>query len=108
MPYLYMSNESPRHRQPLTPSREYAKEYKLRKGCCICGYDKTESALCFHHRDPSQKRFVLTGTNHSWSRIFKEIAKCDVMCLNCHAELHEAEETTVSVEVDPDQMVLFK
>jgi hypothetical protein len=25
---------------------------------------------------------------HGWTRILAEIAKCDLLCLNCHAELH--------------------
>jgi len=86
----------------------YLRSYKIHKGCCTCGYNKGYAALCFHHKDPSTKSYELSKTRKSWRSTRHEIAKCDVMCLNCHAELHEAEETTVSVEVDPDQMVLFK
>lgn len=43
--------------------------------------------LSFHHRDPRQKRFdVSQGANRrvGLKTLFEEIAKCDVLCANCH------------------------
>ena len=62
--------------------------------CVACGYATTPSALCFHHRDPAEKAFNLSGANLTRirrSRLVAESEKCDVYCLNCHAELHDKE-----------------
>lgn len=64
-------------------------EYKGGK-CEICGYDKCQSALEFHHRDPNEKEFQLSKAK-SWSfeeRVTKELDKCQILCSNCHKELH--------------------
>ena len=62
--------------------------------CCACGYSKSISALCFHHRDPQDKVFNISGvrlTRLARVKLEAEVAKCDVYCLNCHAELHDKE-----------------
>lgn len=62
--------------------------------CTACGFAKSVSALSFHHRDPESKEFNVSGTNLTRIRrsvLEVETAKCDVYCLNCHAELHDAE-----------------
>lgn len=64
-------------------------EYKGGK-CEICGYDKFQGALEFHHRDPTQKDFQLSKAR-SWTfneRIKNELDKCQILCSNCHKELH--------------------
>jgi hypothetical protein len=64
-------------------------EYKGGK-CSACGYDTSKRALTFHHRDPSQKDFTISG-NHclSWKRVKAELDKCELLCMNCHMEEHE-------------------
>lgn len=66
--------------------------YKLEHGCCVCGYNKCPSALVFHHRDATKKEIevskILVGKE---ATLWEEIAKCDVMCSNCHRELHHEE-----------------
>jgi predicted HNH restriction endonuclease len=57
--------------------------------CIICGYNKSEAALEFHHVDPSKKEF---GFKSSWinlERLFKELDKCVLVCANCHREIHQ-------------------
>ena len=64
----------------------------MRGGKCErCGYDKCEDALCFHHRDPSTKKFQLSMQSGStkWEDYLEESKKCDLLCLNCHAEEHK-------------------
>jgi hypothetical protein len=58
--------------------------------CQKCGYNKCIAALQFHHRDPSQKDFGLShkGVPQSWEKTKKELDKCDVLCANCHFEIH--------------------
>jgi hypothetical protein len=64
---------------------------ELSGGCCSrCGYDKCVNALVFHHRDPSTKLFNLSRADMTKTRevLDAEAAKCDLVCANCHAELH--------------------
>lgn len=58
--------------------------------CQICGYNKCIAALCFHHRNPEEKKFTLSGVGWtiSFERIINEAKKCDLLCSNCHNELH--------------------
>jgi predicted transcriptional regulator len=60
-------------------------------GCSRCGYAKNYSALCFHHRDPNNKGFNLDMRRcacTSWATLLEEAAKCELLCQNCHAEIH--------------------
>ena len=71
-------------------------QYKGGK-CQKCGYDKCEGALHFHHRNPEEKEFGLGGINlndsdFSLPNLLTEIDKCDLLCANCHAEMHYKEE----------------
>lgn len=58
--------------------------------CIKCGYNKYREVLEFHHRDPTQKEFGVgqNGLCRSWERVKKETEKCDLLCANCHRELH--------------------
>lgn len=72
------------------------KELLFRRGgkCCVCGYARSQSALCFHHGEPNQKEFNISGTRltkMSRLRLEAEVDKTNVYCLNCHAELHDKE-----------------
>lgn len=52
------------------------------------------ATLDFHHRDPKEKDLDVTRTiRDGWAkeRILKEIAKCKVLCSNCHRKLHYSE-----------------
>ena len=72
--------------------RRRIKELLVREAggsCARCGYDRCLSALQFHHRDPSEKRFNLSrrGVTRSLTRARAEAAKCVLLCANCHAEV---------------------
>ena len=58
--------------------------------CRICGRTtKQDTRLCFHHIDPSTKECDVTQMKTcSWSRIYAEIDKCEVLCISCHTRLH--------------------
>jgi len=64
-------------------------EYKGGK-CEICGYNKYAGALDFHYRDPLQKEFAIgaKGYTRSLEKIKEELDKCQLLCANCHRELH--------------------
>jgi len=58
--------------------------------CQICGYSKTVNGLCFHHVDPRDKKFVISKNyTIKWESLKEEIDKCLLVCLVCHAEIHE-------------------
>jgi hypothetical protein len=61
------------------------------KRCTRCGYDKNMAALTWHHPDPAAKKFQLdlrSLSNRSEREIMAELAKCVLLCANCHAETH--------------------
>lgn len=61
-------------------------------GCCqICGYSRNLAALVFHHLDPTKKEFSLTArefSNNSLDTLERELEKCQLLCGNCHMEIH--------------------
>lgn len=59
-------------------------------GQCPCGVDSPE-CLQYHHRDPSTKLFDISAgvrRGFSISKLNREVAKCDLICANCHFKLH--------------------
>ena len=59
--------------------------------CCICGYDKCNAALEFHHVNPKTKLFGISQTGaltYSLSKQLAEVKKCVLVCANCHREIH--------------------
>jgi len=70
--------------------REMARDYKDGK-CIVCGYDRCQRSLSFHHLNPKEKDSDLSsrGLTRSWKRIKKEIDKCVLLCANCHMEVHD-------------------
>ena len=60
-------------------------------GCIKCGYKKSIAALAFPNRRPKEKLFALCrkSMTKAWSSILEEFDKCDLVCKNCHAEIHE-------------------
>lgn len=57
--------------------------------CVICGYNKYQGALDFHHADPNQKSFGISakGMTYSLDRMREEAEKCLLLCKNCHSEI---------------------
>ena len=84
---VYMRQAVKNRRKKL---REMARASKGNK-CIICGYNKCQRALSFHHIDPKTKEFDLStkGLTRSWERIQNEIKKCVLICANCHMEVHD-------------------
>ncbi len=65
--------------------------------CERCGYNRNEAALAFHHIDPASKSFPLdlrSCSNTSWEVLVAEAQKCMLLCLNCHAEIHNPQFST--------------
>jgi hypothetical protein len=69
--------------------RLWFRELKSTLSCSRCD-EATVECLQFHHRDPAQKDFEVSHMvlGYSRERILEEIAKCDVLCANCHLKHH--------------------
>jgi len=79
----------------------YCKNHRLRRkewfatvkgslSCEVCG-ESRYYCLDFHHTNPKDKEFNIgdmVERNYSKKRILEEIAKCTVLCANCHREEH--------------------
>jgi hypothetical protein len=65
---------------------------KVERGCEFCGYNANPLALQFDHLDPDTKFRDKNGKTvhpsamvyYSQTIINLEIAKCRVLCANCH------------------------
>lgn len=77
-------------KEELTSQASCARKTKLKayKGgkCIVCGYNKSIRALQFHHLDPTQKDFGISGTTKSFEKLKPELDKCVLLC---HGEVHE-------------------
>lgn len=60
------------------------------RGCQVCGYNKCQEALEFHHSDPNTKDLKISDALKQWGtdKLKEEINKCIVLCCNCHREAH--------------------
>ena len=82
------------------------RDFKIRQGCALCGYNKSSFALQFAHIDPTTKYRDRNGkvvepsdmikgkhrSRYSPATVYAEIEKCVILCANCHAEqTHERE-----------------
>ena len=57
--------------------------------CSRCGYDRCSDALGFHHAGRGKEFGVAArGYTRSWDRVRAELDRCDLVCANCHAEIH--------------------
>lgn len=57
--------------------------------CKHCGYHKYYGALEFHHRNPLEKDVDWNKLRlRSWNAVIAELDKCDLVCSNCHREVH--------------------
>ena len=72
------------------------KNYKLQLSCQECGFPSEEDkkkfgdywvyALDYNHRDPTTKVIEVSklAASAGKEKLMKEMAKCDVLCANCH------------------------
>ena len=78
-------------------------EYKQSRGCKYCS-ENDYVALDFHHRDGNDKesnisRMVADGLS---KKLMTEIAKCDIVCSNCHRKLHAGRKLTWPASIAGD------
>ncbi len=87
--------------------RLYLEEYKSAHTCLVCGENRA-CCLVFHHRDSSTKKFTICyGRDKAFNLIVAEVAKCNVMCANCHLELHINKRLKIVADKPEDDNWLF-
>lgn len=76
--------------------RKNVKEYTVRRRvllwqikdtpCADCGGRFPPYVMDFDHKDPTQKEFTIAAylNRVSLERLMAEVAKCDIVCANCH------------------------
>lgn len=88
------------HKRARDSKVKFIREAKINAGgkCNICGYDKCLKALDFHHTDPTTKAISVTGKKKTMYEVLRdlgrnaavlELQKCELICANCHRELHD-------------------
>lgn len=70
----------------------FNQEVKQKLFCSVCK-ESRYWVLDFHHRDPKQKENNIAKLINEGSkkRLLFELEKCDVLCSNCHRDLHHQE-----------------
>ena len=84
----YREAERIRQRRARAKTRIFVNSMKTK--CSKCPKNHP-ACLHFHHRDPAIKvmKIQQAVTNKMpRDKLLEEIAKCDVLCANCHAKLH--------------------
>ena len=70
----------------------YVKRYQDWKATLKCSVCPENSPCCleFHHTDPSEKENTVSNMVRcsSWDTLMLEVAKCVVLCSNCHKKVH--------------------
>lgn len=73
--------------------------FKCTLKCTKCGFDHY-AALDFHHEDPSQKEHSINQliSDGRFTKAYKEVEKCIVLCANCHRMHHFYEKEKQKLE----------
>jgi hypothetical protein len=82
----YKASYNKRNNEQKLKTRLMLNELKAATGCKFCS-EKEPVALDFHHlRGKDRELSSMGGFNEQ--RIQKEIAKCVILCANCHRKVH--------------------
>ena len=65
------------------------REFKESQGCSVCGYKRYAGSLDFHHVGGKDFRIDASRWWCNSSTFQKELARCILVCKNCHYELHQ-------------------
>ena len=71
---------------------------KLGGKCQLCGYNKLNRNLAFHHLSDKEFGLDARAFKFSWDRLIPELLKCILVCHNCHGEIHGGIINQVTVE----------
>ena len=75
---------------------KWLQQQKTKATCSVCG-ESDHRCLEFHHKDRSKKGFAisLADGRRNNKLIEAEMAKCIVLCANCHKKHHSKERSCV-------------
>ena len=80
----------------------------LKNGSCkVCNLQSSINDIyAFHHTDPTTKSFNIDArvcNGYKYERLLDEVSKCDLLCQNCHSELHHPEHnlTVTNIAIYP-------
>jgi hypothetical protein len=85
-PAPYKARATANNRRYRARNRGRVREYLAASKCVDCGIDEF-AVLEFDHREPHHKAADISSLARwagSWQAVLAEIAKCDVVCANCH------------------------
>lgn len=87
MPYKDKAAAAENAQKYRQANMERLRNYLMSHPCVDCG-EQDIVVLEFDHLPDFEKKFeigrAVTSTTRSWSLIETEIAKCEVVCCNCH------------------------
>jgi 5-methylcytosine-specific restriction endonuclease McrA len=64
-------------------------------GCCsICGYNGCIAALDVHHINGREKELTRSVKYQSWAYLKQNLLDLQLLCANCHREVHHKSEKT--------------
>lgn len=85
----------------------FREEFLPTQKCSKCN-ENHPGCLDFHHKDSSTKESGIARMLHdtkSKSTLLKEIAKCEVLCANCHRKHHYEEMLNGDIELGYNQKI---
>lgn len=90
-----------RNRRRRHKIREFLQNFKADVGCSRCP-ERDPACLDFHHNGDKEE-CLANAAHQGWSieRIKAEIAKCFVLCANCHRKLHYKNRMAPAAGVEP-------
>lgn len=91
-------------KQKYQQSKEVISNIKSEQGCAKCG-DTRGYVLDYHHINPETKtagiaRMVSNHYNPLNDKTLQEMAKCIVLCANCHREWHYFKERQTDLTIE--------
>jgi len=92
----YLQNALERRTRLKKELRTKMLEYLHTRACEACG-EADPVVLDFHHRKGTKKTFTIAWAMSNripWSRILKEITKCQILCANDHRRAHARTQKT--------------
>ncbi len=80
------------HLKKKRKNKEWLEKLKSELKCIKCNENR-HWVLDFHHKNPLEKdnNVSILLISASRDRVEKEIKKCDILCANCHRDLHYKE-----------------
>ena len=88
MPYKDPEKRREFFRKRYEENKMFARSYKMKKGCKDCGYNSHHAALEFDHipeKGGHLRGLVSRQIGKSLKVLKEEIARCEVVCSNCHS-----------------------